>query len=53
MADFLLEVAVPDLPAYEQLLLHTIMELPGVIDVRSNISISTIKEAGPLPLPAV
>jgi Lrp/AsnC family leucine-responsive transcriptional regulator len=52
MSDFLLEVAVPDLAAYEQLLLHMILELPGVVDARSNISIRTIKEAGPLPLPA-
>jgi Lrp/AsnC family transcriptional regulator, leucine-responsive regulatory protein len=52
-ADFLLEVVVPDLAAYERLLLDTIMELPGVTDVRSNIAIRTIKEAGPLPLDAV
>ena len=50
MADVLLEVVVPDLAAYEHLLLNTIMELPGVTDVRSNITIRTIKEAGPLPL---
>jgi Lrp/AsnC family leucine-responsive transcriptional regulator len=49
-ADFLLEVVVPDLAAYERLLLETLMELPGVTDVRSNIAIRTIKEAGPLPL---
>jgi Lrp/AsnC family leucine-responsive transcriptional regulator len=52
VADFLLEVVVPDLPAYERLLLETLMELPGVTDVRSNIAIRTMKEAGPLPLPA-
>ncbi len=51
MADFLLEVVVPDLAAYERLLLDTLLELPGVIDARSNIAIRTIKEAGPLPLP--
>jgi Lrp/AsnC family transcriptional regulator, leucine-responsive regulatory protein len=51
-ADFLLEVVVPDLAAYERVLLETIMELPGVTDVRSNIAIRTIKEAGPLPLDA-
>jgi Lrp/AsnC family leucine-responsive transcriptional regulator len=50
LSDFLLEVVVPDLAAYERLLLETIMELPGVTDVRSNIAIRTIKEAGPLPL---
>jgi Lrp/AsnC family transcriptional regulator, leucine-responsive regulatory protein len=51
VGDFLLEVVVPDLAAYEHLLLETIMELPGVTDVRSNIAIRTIKQAGPLPLP--
>ena len=50
MADFLLEVVVSDLAAYEQLLLHTLLELPGVVDVRSNIAIRTVKEAGPLPI---
>jgi Lrp/AsnC family leucine-responsive transcriptional regulator len=52
MADFLLEVVVPDLAAYEQLLLETLLELPGVTDVRSNVAIRTVKEAGPLPLDA-
>jgi Lrp/AsnC family leucine-responsive transcriptional regulator len=49
-ADFMLEVAVPDLAAYEHLLLHTLLELPGVFDVRSNFVIRTVKEAGPLPV---
>jgi Lrp/AsnC family transcriptional regulator, leucine-responsive regulatory protein len=53
MADFLLEVVVTDLAAYEQLLLETLLELPGVTDVRSNVAIRTVKEAGPLPLDAV
>jgi Lrp/AsnC family leucine-responsive transcriptional regulator len=53
MADFLLEVVVPDLAAYEPLLLHTLLELPGVVDVRSNIAIRTVKEAGPLPISSV
>jgi Lrp/AsnC family leucine-responsive transcriptional regulator len=52
MADFLLEVVVPDLPAYEHLLLETLLELPGVTDVRSNVAIRTVKESGPLPLDA-
>ncbi len=50
LADFLLEVVVPDLSAYEKLLLETIMELPGVTEVKSNVVIRTIKQAGPLPL---
>jgi Lrp/AsnC family leucine-responsive transcriptional regulator len=49
-ADFLLEVVVPDLAAYEHLLLHTLLELPGVSDVRSNFAIRTVKEPAPLPL---
>jgi Lrp/AsnC family leucine-responsive transcriptional regulator len=49
-ADFMLEVVVPDLPAYEHLLLHTLLELPGVSSVRSNFAIRTVKEPGPLPL---
>jgi Lrp/AsnC family leucine-responsive transcriptional regulator len=49
-ADFMLEVVVPDLAAYERLLLRTLLELPGVSDVRTNFAIRTVKEAGPLPL---
>jgi Lrp/AsnC family leucine-responsive transcriptional regulator len=49
-ADFMLEVVVPDLAAYEHLLLHTLLELPGVSSVRSNFAIRTVKEPGPLPL---
>lgn len=50
-ADFLLEVVVADLAAYERLLLDTLLQLPGVIDMRSNIAIRTVKESAPLPLP--
>jgi Lrp/AsnC family leucine-responsive transcriptional regulator len=49
-ADFLLEVVVADLAAYERLLLDTLLVLPGVVDVRSNIAIRTVKESAPLPL---
>lgn len=50
-ADFLLEVVVPDLAAYEQLLFNTLVDLADFTDVRSNIAIRTAKEHGPLPLP--
>jgi Lrp/AsnC family leucine-responsive transcriptional regulator len=49
-ADFLLEVVVPDLQHYEQLLLGRLLKLPGVADVRSNFAIRTVKSNGPLPL---
>jgi Lrp/AsnC family leucine-responsive transcriptional regulator len=49
-ADFLLEVVVPDLRAYERLLLGSLLKLPAVSDVRSNFAIRTVKAASPLPL---
>jgi Lrp/AsnC family leucine-responsive transcriptional regulator len=49
-ADFLLEVVVPDLRAYERLLLGSLLNLPSVSDVRSNFAIRTVKAPGPLPL---
>jgi Lrp/AsnC family transcriptional regulator, leucine-responsive regulatory protein len=49
-ADFLLEVVVPDLRSYEQLLLGSLLKLPGVHDVRTNFAIRTVKAPSPLPL---
>jgi Lrp/AsnC family leucine-responsive transcriptional regulator len=49
-ADFLLEVVVPDLRAYERLLLGSLLKLPGVNDVRTNFAIRTVKAPSPLPL---
>jgi Lrp/AsnC family transcriptional regulator, leucine-responsive regulatory protein len=49
-ADFLLEVVVPDLPAYERLLFDTLLRLPNVADINSNFTLRTVKPAGPLPL---
>ena len=49
-AGFLLEVVVPDLRAYERLLLGSLLKLPAVVDVRSNFAIRTVKAPGPLPL---
>ncbi|GLU37529.1 Lrp/AsnC family transcriptional regulator [Pseudomonas sp. NBRC 100443] len=49
-ADFLLQVVVPDLRAYEHFLTSTLLKLPGVSDIRSNFAISTLKESAPLPL---
>ena len=48
--DFLLEVAVASLEAYEDFLLGTLLKLPGVSDVRSNFAIRMVKPPGPLPL---
>src|SRR5215207_8620736 len=49
-ADFLLEVAVADLAAYERLMFETLLKLPHVGDVRSNFALRTVKAPGPLPV---
>ena len=49
-ADFLLEVVVPDLAAYERLMFETLLKLPNIGDVRSNFALRTVKPAAPLPL---
>lgn len=47
-ADFLAEIVVPDLQAYEALLSERILRLPMIADVRSNFSLRRIKSDGPL-----
>lgn len=49
-ADFLLQVVVPDLEAYERFLLGTLLTLTDVADVQSNFAIQTVKAEGALPL---
>jgi len=49
-ADFLAEVVVPDLAAYERFLLDRLLVVPTIEDVRSNFAIRMIKTAAPLPL---
>lgn len=49
-SDFLLQVVVPDLRAYENFLTNTLLKLPGIRDIRSNFAIQTVKPQTPLPL---
>jgi Lrp/AsnC family leucine-responsive transcriptional regulator len=49
-ADFFVEVAVPDLAAYEQLLLGQILTIGSVANARSTFAIRTVLSRGPLPL---
>ena len=49
-SDFLVEAAVPDLAAYEQLLLGRILTIPSVVEAQSTFAIRTILSRGPLPL---
>jgi Lrp/AsnC family leucine-responsive transcriptional regulator len=49
-ADYLLEVVVPDLEHYQRFLVGKFLNLPIVREVRSNISIQTLKAGAALPL---
>lgn len=49
-ADFLLEVVVPDLKRYEELLMGTLLKLPMVKDIKSSFAMRAVKAAAPLPL---
>ncbi|MFE9332388.1 Lrp/AsnC family transcriptional regulator [Streptomyces sp. NPDC006925] len=49
-ADFLVEVAVPDLAAYEVVLLDEILAIGPVRDARSTFAIRTVVNRGPLPV---
>ena len=48
--DFLLEVVVADLSAYDSFLSRTLLLMPMIRDVRSNFAIRTVKSDGPLPV---
>ena len=50
-ADFLAEVVVPDLDAYERLLTDRLLTQPMIEEIRSNFALRTIKTDGPLALP--
>jgi len=50
VSDFLAEVVVENLEAYERFMTDRILTLPTIEDVRSNFAIRTIKAEGPLPL---
>ena len=49
-ADFMVEVAVPDLAGYEQLLLDQVLAIPSVVEARSTFAIRTVLSHGPVPL---
>ena len=48
--DFLLEVVVEDLEAYQSFLFDRLLKHPHVQDVRSNFAIKIFKSNGSLPI---
>lgn len=49
-ADFLAEIVVADLDAYERLLTEKLLRLPMVNDIRSNFAMRQVKTDGVLPV---
>ncbi len=49
-ADFIVEIVVPDLKAYERLLTEKLLTLPMVGDIRSNFALTQVKSDAALPL---
>src|SRR5919107_5646092 len=49
-ADFIAEIVVPNLKAYERLLTERLLTLPMVGDIRSNFALTRVKSDGALPL---
>jgi DNA-binding Lrp family transcriptional regulator len=43
-ADFLLKIAVKDIPAYEELVMHKLTTLPHVSNLKTMVVLSTFKE---------
>ncbi|MET3803774.1 Lrp/AsnC family leucine-responsive transcriptional regulator [Nakamurella sp. UYEF19] len=52
-ADFLVEAVVPDLGAYESLLLDHVLAIDAITDARSNFAIRTVLSRGSLPVDTV
>jgi Transcriptional regulators len=49
-ADFVVEIVVPNLKAYERLLTEQLLTLPMIGDIRSNFVLTRAKSEAPLPL---
>lgn len=48
--DYILRVAVADISAYEELVRHTLSNLPGVAQLTSQIALKALKSGGILPV---
>ena len=49
-ADFMAEIVVPNLKAYERLLTEKLLTLPMIGDIRSNFALTRVKSDAALPL---
>ena len=49
-SDFLVEAVLPDLQAYERMLLDQVLAIPAIKEARSTFAIRTVTSRGPLPV---
>ena len=49
-ADYLLRIVAPDLRSFSEFLMHRLMPLRGVANVKSNIVLETVKSTSAVPL---
>ncbi len=49
-ADYMLRLVVPDLAAFSQLLMKTLLRLPGVARIKTSIALQTVKRTHVLPI---
>jgi Lrp/AsnC family transcriptional regulator, leucine-responsive regulatory protein len=51
-SDYLIRVAVPDLPALEKFILEQLTPIPGIEKIRSSFALKQVRYKTALPLPA-
>ncbi|MFL9922750.1 Lrp/AsnC family transcriptional regulator [Herbaspirillum lusitanum] len=49
-ADYILRIVAPDLAAFSEFMMNDLLRLPGVTNVKSNITLKKIKHSHELPL---
>ncbi|RJF92025.1 Lrp/AsnC family transcriptional regulator [Noviherbaspirillum saxi] len=49
-ADYILRIVVPDLASFSAFLMSSLLRAPGVVNVKSNITLKRIKQTNVLPL---
>jgi Lrp/AsnC family leucine-responsive transcriptional regulator len=49
-ADYVLRVVAPDLASFSEFMMKRLLRIPGVVNVKSNISLKQIKQTHVLPL---
>jgi Lrp/AsnC family leucine-responsive transcriptional regulator len=50
VADYILEIVVPSIEAYQIVLKERLLTLSMIKDVQSNIVLETVKENAPIPV---